>query len=338
MARTVRALVVDKPGEHRLVAGPVAEPGPGEVRIAVHAAGLCGGDLELYEGVRPPDRARYPVTPGHEWSGTVEAVGDGVDPGLLGRRTVGEAVRTCQVCERCRQGTTGCAAGVALTGYTEPGGCADVLIVPARSLHPLDDTADLRSAALLEPAAAAAAAVLAGRPRPGDRVAVVGAGMTGLLAVQLLTAYSPAALYVLDPWLRRAELGLAMGATDALLPTEADPLYGRCDVVLVAGGPAAGLTDACRLALPGGRIVLAGPVEADGHGLDPAVLTEHELTLRSAPGATPASWAHAVRAFRTGRLDLARLITHELPLDDFARALPLLDDTAPDHTKVLLRP
>ncbi|MGH3322967.1 MAG: alcohol dehydrogenase catalytic domain-containing protein, partial [Streptomyces sp.] len=101
-----RAVVIDRPGEHRLVTGPRAEPGPGEVRIAVHAAGVCASDRELYDGTRPSGYVRYPVTPGHEWSGTVDAVGEGVDTRLLDRKTVAEGFRACLRCERCREGAT----------------------------------------------------------------------------------------------------------------------------------------------------------------------------------------------------------------------------------------
>lgn len=339
MARTVSALVIDKPGEHRMVTGPVAEPGPGEVRVAVHAAGLSAKDRALYEGTLHPRLVRYPVTPGSEWSGTVEAVGEGVDPGHLGRRTVGEGIRTCQACERCRQGVVGaCAEGYAKTGFTEPGACADVMIMPARQLHLLNDSADLRAAALLAPAAEAAAAVLAGRPLPGSKVAVVGAGTAGLLTVQLLSTFSPAVLYAVDPWVSRAERTLGFGASSALSPNDATAVYGRCDLVVAISGSGVGLTDACLLARPGGQVVLSGQFEPDGQGLDPSVLTDGQLTLRSTRGPTPASWSYVVRAFRTGMLDLASLITDEFALRDFPRAMTLLDDAPQEHCKVLLRP
>ncbi|WP_308405478.1 zinc-dependent alcohol dehydrogenase [Streptomyces tardus] len=340
MARTVRALVIDKPGEHRMVTGPVADPGPGEVRVAVHATGLAHSDRALYDGTRAPELARYPVTPGHEWSGTVEAVGEGVDPALVGRRTVGEGLHGCQMCEPCRQGVAGgCVRGYAQTGFTEPGACADVLIIPARRLHLLDDSADLGAATLLEPAAAVAEAVLAGQPLPGSRIAVVGAGTRGLLAVQLLAAHSPAVLHVLDPWLVRAERALPMGASAAVTPYDCAPLYGRCDLVLLMADSGCEPTDACRLARPGGRVVLCGEFESDGQGLDSEVLTASQLTVSAVTGASTRSWAHAVRAFRSGLLDLRPLITDELPLEDFARAMTLLDeDGSGEQPKVLLRP
>ncbi|MFE4661217.1 zinc-binding dehydrogenase, partial [Streptomyces hydrogenans] len=189
---TDRAVLVERPGAHRLVTRPRPEPGPGEVLVRVAAAGICLSDREVYEGRRAPGYVRYPVVPGHEWSGTVEAVGPGVDPGLAGRPCVAEGFRSCGTCERCRYGETSlCTAGYAETGFTEPGAFADRLLVPARLLHLLPYGSDLRAAALLEPAAVVAAAVRAGGPRPGERIAVVGAGTLGLLATRWLAAHSP---------------------------------------------------------------------------------------------------------------------------------------------------
>ncbi|WP_461025786.1 alcohol dehydrogenase catalytic domain-containing protein, partial [Streptomyces sparsus] len=161
MTPSGHAVVLDAPGSLRLVTHTPRPPGPGEAQVRVHAVGVCGSDREVWQGNRPDGYVRYPVTPGHEWSGTVVAVGDGVPGTLVGRRTVGEGFRNCQVCARCHAGdTTLCTAGYAETGFTEPGAMATTLTLPARLLHPLPDDADLTAAALLEPAACVEAAAL----------------------------------------------------------------------------------------------------------------------------------------------------------------------------------
>ncbi|NGO68475.1 alcohol dehydrogenase catalytic domain-containing protein [Streptomyces boncukensis] len=337
-----RAIVVDRPQQHRLVSGPRPEPEPGEARVAVHAAGVCASDRELYDGTRAEGYVRYPVTPGHEWSGTVDAVGEGVDPGLVGRKTVAEGFRACLRCARCREGATSlCTSGYDETGFTQPGGFADWLVLPARLLHPLPDGADLRAAALLEPAAVVAAAVLAGAPRPGERVAVVGAGTLGLLTVQLLTASSPAELLVVDPRAQRGGLALTMGATLARTPEEmaksADEVRDYDLVVETAGAPRTA-HDACLLARRGGRVVLTGMFEPGAVGIDPVHLSVSQLTVRSVFGASSAAWSYAVRAFSAGLLDPAGLITHELPLERFGEAVGLVGSGDPGVGKVLLRP
>ncbi|QQC92259.1 zinc-dependent alcohol dehydrogenase [Streptomyces alfalfae] len=334
-----RAVVVERPGEHRLVTGDVPEPGPGEVLVRVAAAGICMSDREVYDGHRDAAYVRYPVVPGHEWSGTVAAVGAGVDPALVGRRTVAEGFRACGGCERCRCGETSlCAGGYAETGFTEPGAFADHLTVPARLLHPLRDDADLRAAALLEPSAVIAAAVRAGRPRPGERVAVVGAGTLGLLAVQLLAASSPAELVVVDPRAARGEQARVFGATDALSPEEAAAGAGGFDLVVETAGAPTTAASSCLLARRGGRVVLTGMFAAGAVGIDPVHLSLSQLEVRSVFGAPSSAWSDAVRAFGLGLLDPAPLITHELPLERFGEAVALVGSGDPKVGKVLLAP
>lgn len=336
---TGRAVVVDRPGEHRIVVRETPAPGPGEVRVRVAAAGICMSDRELYEGRRAPGYVRYPVVPGHEWSGTVEAVGPGVDLALAGRPCVAEGFRACGTCERCRYGETSlCTAGYAETGFTEPGAFADHLVIPARLLHPLPDGVDLRAAALLEPAAVVAAAVRAGRPRPGERIAVVGAGTLGLLAVQRLAASSPAELTVVDPRTERAVQAMEFGAERAVTPKEAEDAAGRFDLVVETAGAPTTAASSCLLARKGGRVVLTGMFGAGATGIDPVHLSVSQLEIRSVFGASSAAWADAVRALSVGLLDPAALVTHEFPLERFGEALALVGGGDPGTGKVLLRP
>ncbi|MFE7356593.1 zinc-binding dehydrogenase [Streptomyces sp. NPDC057543] len=333
-----RAIVIDRPGSHRLVDTAVPEPGPGEVRVRVAAAGICMSDREVYDGHRDLAYVHYPVVPGHEWAGTVEAVGEGVDAALVGRKTVAEGFRSCGVCARCRYGETSlCTGGYAETGFTEPGAFADHLLVPVRLLHPLHDAADLRAAALIEPAAVVTAAVRAGRPRPGERVAVLGAGTLGLLAVQLLAATSPAELTVIDPRATRAEQAVRFGATEHLTP-EQTAGKGDFDLVVETAGAPSTAADACLLARRGGRVVLTGMFAPGARGIDPVHLALSQLEIRSVFGAPSSAWSEAVRAFGLGLISPAPLITHTFPLERFADAMALVGDGDPATGKVLLHP
>jgi threonine dehydrogenase-like Zn-dependent dehydrogenase len=332
------AVVLDAPGAVRLAAHTPRPPGPGEALVRVHAAGICGSDRELYQGNRPAPYACYPVTPGHEWSGTVAGTGDGVPGGLVGRKVVGEGFRNCQVCERCHTGeTTLCTAGYAETGFTEPGAMAPTLTLPARLLHPLPDDADLTAAALLEPAACVAAAALRARVRPGDRVAVVGDGTLGMLALQLLGAGSPAELLMVGAREERASLAAEFGATGYRRHQEIVH-GGDYDVVVEAAGAPGAARQAAGLLRRGGRLVLTGLPPAGGEGLDPAALVLGQLRVETVFGAPPAAWAHAVRAFACGLLDPLPLVTHRLPLSDFEKAVALVADGDPAVGKVLLHP
>ncbi|GHB34591.1 dehydrogenase [Streptomyces viridiviolaceus] len=331
------AVVIEAPGVHRLVPHEPRDPGPGEALVRVHAAGICGSDREVHQGNRPEGYVRYPLVPGHEWSGTVERVGAGVPPSLAGRKVVGEGFRNCQVCDRCHAGeTTLCGAGYEETGFTQPGAMAPTLTLPARLLHPLPDDADLTAAALLEPAACIAAAALKANARPGERVAVVGTGTLGMFAVQFLRAGSPAELLVVGTLDDREALARGFGATG--FRTKDQDLPDDFDVVVETAGSADAARTAAALLRRGGRLVLTGIPAPGADGLDPTDLVVRQLEVHTVFGAPPAAWAHTVRVFAAGLLDPLPLVTHELPLAEFPHAIELVGSGDPKVGKVLLRP
>lgn len=330
-------VVVEAPGEHRIDVHTPRAPGAGEALVRVHAVGICGSDREVYQGNRPDGYVRYPLTPGHEWSGTVEAVGTGVPSTLVGRKVVGEGFRNCQVCDRCHAGeTTLCSAGYEETGFTHPGAMAATLTLPARLLHVLSDNADLTGAALLEPAACVAAAALKANALPGERVAVVGTGTLGMFAVQFLKAASPGELLVVGTRHDRADLSKAFGASD--FRTKDQELPDGFDVVIETAGSASAARIGAGLLRRGGRLVLTGIPAPGAEGLDPTDLVVRQLEVQTVFGAPPGAWAHTVRVFGAGLLDPLPLITHELPLDGFREAIELVGSGDPMVGKVLLRP
>ncbi|MFB7328932.1 MULTISPECIES: zinc-binding dehydrogenase [unclassified Streptomyces] len=330
-------VVVEAPGAHRIAGHTPRDPGPGEALVAVHAVGICGSDREVYQGNRPEGYVRYPLTPGHEWSGTVRRVGAGVPGGLVGRKVVGEGFRNCQVCDRCHAGeSTLCTAGYEETGFTRPGAMAATLTLPARLLHVLPEGADLTAAALLEPAACVAAAALKADARPGERVAVVGTGTLGMFAVQFLKAISPAELLVVGTRDDREGLARRFGATG--FSTKDRQLPGGFDVVIETAGSADAARTAAALLRRGGRLVLTGIPAPGAEGLDPTDLVVRQLEVHTVFGAPPHAWAHTVRAFAAGLLDPLPLVTHELPLAEFSHGIDLVGAGDPKVGKVLLRP
>jgi 2-desacetyl-2-hydroxyethyl bacteriochlorophyllide A dehydrogenase len=335
---TGRAVLIEKPGSLAVVPASAEPPGPGEALVAVGYAGICGSDREVYAGTRPAPYVRYPVVPWHEWSGTVSSVGPGVDPALVGRKVVGEGFRNCQVCASCRRGDNNlCQAPYDETGFTQPGAWSDTLRMPARLLHTLPADADLRAAAGLEPAACIAAACLKVDVQPGERVAVLGGGMLGLLTVQLLRAVSPARLTLVHTRTSRTELARRCGADELITPDQVASRAGEYDAVVEAAGARGTALDAVRLARRGGRVALTG-IAASDVPIPPGDLVLGEITVHTVFGAPSRAWDHAVRAFATGVLDPGLLVTHEVPLDDPAEAFRILTEERPTVVKVLLRP
>ena len=334
----MRAVVVERPGAAELQRVPRPEPGPGEVLVRVAAAGICGSDVELLEGRRPPHFVRYPIIPGHEWAGTVEAVGPGVENVEEGAAVVAEGFRACGDCARCREGLTNlCDAEYAETGFTHSGAFAEYVCVPSHLVHRLPSGSDLAAAALLEPAACVAQGLLEIDLRPGLSVAVVGAGTVGLLAVALLSRVSPKRLALVGTRAPRLELGRTMGATETWNVREGEYPPPGFDLVFEAAGTPSGARTAVELARRGGTVILEGisgrPAEIDAD----AVVLGH-LRVQGVFGASRNAWLWVTELFAVGLLDTEPLVSHSFPLEDHAAAFAALTDRSGDALKVQLTP
>ena len=337
----MRAVVVDRPGVARLSQLAVPEPVAGEIAVSVAAAGICGSDVEILRGTRPAAFVRYPVVPGHEWAGAVVAVGPGVRGINVGDRVVAEGFRSCGVCERCREGRTNlCSSEYAETGFTHQGAFAESLCVPARLAHRLPADVDLEAAALLEPAACVAGGLLEAPLRPGLRIAVVGAGTLGLLAVSMLRLTSPDRLALVGTRKARLALGRQLGAGETydVDAESVDSLRDTFDLVFEAANRPTGAATALTLARRGGTVILEGITGADDSALNGDIITLKHLEVRGIFGASGAAWTYAVQLFAGGRLPLSELISHRFALEDFQSAFATLEDRDSGAVKVQLLP
>ncbi len=334
----MRAVVVERPGAVSLRRVPRPEPGPGEVLVRVGAAGICGSDVEVLEGRRPARYVRYPIIPGHEWAGMIEAVGPGVDTIEEGAVVVAEGFRACGDCARCREGRTNlCAADYAETGFTHAGAFADLVCVPAHLVHRLPPESDLAAAALLEPAACVAQGLLEVELRPGMTVAVVGAGTIGLLAVALFSRVSPARLALVGTRAARLELGLALGASEIWNARQGRYPEPGFDLVFEASGTVDGARTAIELARRGGTVVLEG-ISGQPGGVDADEVVLGHLRVQGVFGASRNAWRWVTELFAAGLLDTQPLVSHSFPLEEHAAAFAALADRGGDALKVQLRP
>lgn len=339
----MRALVVEGPGAAAVRDVPDPVPGPGEVLVEVAAAGICGSDLELLDGRRPAAYVSYPVVPGHEWAGRVLSVGPEVHDLAPGDPVVAEGLRSCGICDRCGEGRTNlCTAGYAETGFTLPGALAERLAVPARLVHRLPPDRPLEPAALLEPAACVASALLeAGMPLPGTRVAVVGDGPLGLLALLLLRTVTPAELVLVGGRPARSAFGAGCGATMVVAATDQvalDGMAGRFDAVVEATNHPAGAATALALLRRAGSAVLLGISGAGQPTIDPDTLTLNQLRVQGGFAASRAAWRWVTGLYAQGIIDPAALITHRFALEEVAEAFAALRAADSDAVKVLVQP
>ncbi|QUO49260.1 MULTISPECIES: alcohol dehydrogenase [Halorubrum] len=272
----MRAAVVPEPGaEFELVEREVPEPGPGEVRVAVEACGICRSDEFVVEGSYPG--VSYPRVPGHEIAGTVDAVGDDVDAWAAGERVgAGWHGGHCFTCDPCRRGQFLQCENAEITGLTFDGGYAEYATVPAEALAAIPDDLDAVDAApLLCAGITTYNALRNSDARAGDLVAVVGVGGLGHLGVQ----YAHAAGYETVAVSRSPDkepLAKELGADHFVNAAEADPAerlreLGGASVVLTTA-PA---SDAIESVVGGlgvdGSVIIAGipgePVSVDAQQL-----------------------------------------------------------------------
>lgn len=331
----MRALVITEPCSIEVREVEVPTIGSDEVLVQSYAVGISESDVQLYQGWRPEGYYRYPVIPGHEWSGVVVEVGEHVRGIVAGNKVVVESMLYCGVCPSCREGASNlCEAGYDEIGFTRSGGMAEYVAVPARLVHVLPDDAVLEEATLLEPTARVAHGFLKVRPRPGSVVAVVGTGTSGLLALQLARLYSPSALVVVGLRAERLEFARQFGATHTINLGREDAeermraiSAGRgADLVFEGDGHTQAIIEALHLARRGGTVIVEGLAGAGALlGVESDLFALNQLTVYGIFGANSAAWTYSVQLFRSGLLDLAPLIAQRFSLDEYQDALDILE-------------
>jgi len=189
----MRAFVLSAPFEGSVQEVPAPLPTPGEVVVDVERVGVCGTDVEFYTGAMAylhSGHAAYPLRLGHEWAGTVAAVGDGVDPAWMGRRVMGDTMLGDGTCRRCRRGHQHVCEQRTEVGVRggRPGALAEQLAVPVTALHVLPESVDAALGALVEPGGNSWRAAHGAAVTAGDRALVLGPGTIGLLAAMFVRA------------------------------------------------------------------------------------------------------------------------------------------------------
>ena len=329
-----RALVVERPGEIALVERPDLEPGPGEVLLRPAFCGVCATDLEILNGDLDPAYVGYPVTLGHEWSGVVEAVGQGVEGVAIGDRCVAEGIVPCGRCASCRAGATNTCEVYDEIGFTREGGASDQVLVPARLVHVLSPEVTLDSAALVEPTSVVLRALDKASPPEGARVVVLGDGTIALLAVQLIGLWSPAEVVVVGRRADQTDLAIHAGATRFTLD---DAEAAGADLVIEAAGALEAVGTAIRAAKRGGTVLLIGlPPTGQAVELPADLLVNNDLTLAASFSYTTAAWARVVDLLNSGGISPGSIVTHRFPLHAHEQAFAELSAPTGPRGKILL--
>jgi len=330
------AAVLQGPRDLRLQSRSAPTPGPGEAVIQVKAAGLCGTDYRIWTGERG---VTYPRVMGHEFIGTVLAVGPGVDGLPVGAKVAVEPNYSCGDCPLCREGNKNLCLSRTTVGIDVDGGFAEQVLVPARCCWAAPAGILDEALMLAEPLAVVVRAVGRGQPEAGETAAVLGVGTLGLLAIQVLKVRGARVLAVgrSDRRLPLArELGADAVATGAMGAgvTAARAFSGRegVDLVIETAGTALAVEQAVELCRPGGRIVLTG-LPHEPTALNFFWVVRRELSILGSM-IYQNEFEEAMRLLATGAVGVDRLLTHRFPLEEIRGAFEA--HHSPESIKVAL--
>lgn len=334
---------------------PEPEPGPGEVKVRVALAGICGSDIHEYRSgpiavpvadAHPLTGERAPITLGHEFVGTVVAVGDEVTDVAVGQRVSPSAVLACGRCDACSRGHAQLCASLGFHGLSGGGGgFAAFDTFPASIAHVVPDAVPDRVGALLEPLATGVHGVARAGIGEGATVLVAGAGPIGLTTVVAARAAGADRVIVSEPSPARAATARRLGATTVLDPTTTDVDAAVRDLTgglgVDAAFDAAGLTTSFATALGalrarGTLVNLA--VWEQPTSLWPTALLFTEATITGALAYTAQEFETAIAIAASGEHDLEALVSREIPLAGAADGFARLADSPGDDVKVLVRP
>ena len=339
----MRAAMYYSNDDVRIVELPTPTIGPGEVLVKVRSSGICGSDV--MEWYRKP---KAPLVLGHEIAAEVVQVGDGVTQAKIGDRVFVSHHVPCGSCRYCKAGHETVCDTLRTTNF-DPGGFAEYVRVPEINvrlgLFKLPEQVTDDEAVFIEPLACVARGQrLIGMPK-GGTVLVIGSGIAGLLHVRLAKALGAGKIIATDVVDLRKEAARTSGADEVIDGREDVPARvksengGRfADLVITCTGAPKAIAQGLASVDRGGRVLFFAPTEPGARVEFPFnALWREEVTMTSSYGGSPRDILDAIELLRSGKVKVADLITHRLPLSQAAEGFRLVAK-AQDSIKIVLRP
>jgi L-iditol 2-dehydrogenase len=348
---TMEALVVVEPNRLEIREVPVPVPGPNEVLARVRAVSICGTDAHLirgdYPGFWPPS---FPFIPGHEWAGEIAALGPGVEKlgWKVGGRVAGTSHDACGVCQKCVEGRYNLCENYGKEGlhrqygHNYQGADATYVVHGVKAIFPLPEGLSFEQGALVDPASIALHVANRAGIRPGDTVAITGAGAIGLLAGDAALIRGAGRVIVVGRG-QRLEKAASMGF-EIVDSTAGDPAAAvreatdglGADVVLECAGVPETIAWGLSMLRRGGRCAVVGiPTEDVRIPIQRLVRDELELVgSRASAGEMRRVMPHVEQ----GRMRVAEMITHRFPLAEYQQAIDTFNDRSSGAIKIIVTP
>lgn len=309
---------------------PTPHAGPGELVLRNQVCGVCGTDVHIYHGEPGSADVNPPVVLGHEYSGEVVEVGEGVTGFAVGDHVTVDPNIYCGHCAYCQNGKKQLCPSMEAIGVTRDGGFAQYSRIPASQAFKLEPTVPWEAAAMAEPLACCLHGIDLAGIQVGDKVCVVGGGAIGLLMVQLAKLSGASQIVLSEPNEKRRQAGLQLGANAALDPTRPDAqeafaqvLDGGANVVIECVGNVPAVKSAFQFAGKGATVLLFSVPKVDAtFDLPLFDVYKKELTIKGS-FVNPDTHARAVALINSGKVDFDPIITHRFTLDQLPEAIAM---------------
>ena len=329
MSRTMKAAVFEGNGVFGVKEVPVPAPAVKEVLVKIEAGSICGSDLHVLS-VPPGQYAKPGTVLGHEFLGRIEELGSEVSTVKKGDRVIIEPIVPCGMCDACRRNLTNLCEKPSILGQTVDGGFAEYCVVPEEYLHPVAEEIPAKIAALAEPIACVMHGMMELNPQPYERVVLYGAGAIGLIFYNMLKSYGVRHLAVCETMDSRIEDAKRCGVDFIINPMQEDVgavlkerWGGGPDVGIDAVGAGAVFEQLVGLMNKGGRILIFGQNNTQTSTVYPSQINTKQLKIFGTM-AVYHSIPAAIEMMNGLEDQLAKIVTHELPLDQFEDGIRLL--------------
>lgn len=321
----MRAGKIEAPGRAEFTNAEIPQPGSDDVLIQVHAAGICGTDIHIFKGEY---EAQYPLIPGHEFSGVVASVGERVTRYKVGDRVTADPNIPCNRCPPCQRNEPNQCHNLAAVGVTRDGAFAEYVVVPEGNVFPIGNMS-FAAAAMVEPLACVAWGLERVRIPPGASVLILGAGPMGCLLAQAIRASGASKLVVSDTVPYRLALVAELGATETVLADEKQAQRFKAiepngfNMVVDATGIPHVLESAFDYLRPRGTLWVFGVTPRDTRiSFMPYEVFRKDLTIVGS-FAVNRTFQASIAMIESGVVKVESLISHRLPLEDFAKGFEL---------------
>ena len=304
-----------------------------ELLVKVHAAGICGSDLHIYDWDESINgRMDLPRVIGHEFTGEIVAVGDGVTRVKVGDSISAESHIVCGTCSQCRKGDSHICQNTKILGFDVDGGFAEFVKIPEENAWNVNGKLPQEVSAILEPFGNAVHAVLADEIT-GKSIAIFGCGPIGLFAIGIAKVSGATSIFAIETKEYRRKLAEKMGATRVFDPAKEnvvveilkDSQNEGVDIVLEMSGNPNALHQGFKVLTPGGRFTAFGlPAKPITIDLSEEIIFKGIKVLGIIGRRLPETWHKTFSLLTTGLLDIKPVITHQFPMDQYDEAIQLI--------------